>query len=210
MDKRIYGLTDLLVSVPDELRGKVYAGKPLTAEDCKRLSRIRDASANAKSPLLFGLASIGAVLGQTEGMLSQEHVSNLGFLIQHLAEEAQLLHDLEFSAAEALLLSGKAEASEPAKGGDNATKKPVLSAVSPAAPDADKPAAPAAPKGAPLAVAGGSPASMSPLRSDASAPSAPTVPPKSSSNAGASAPTMPPKLKHGADDMRLDGGPQNE
>ncbi|WP_394651409.1 hypothetical protein [uncultured Acinetobacter sp.] len=87
---------DLLPQIPQQMVARVSVKlEPLQEDEEKLIQRICSASETASAPILHGISAIGELLALSATDVSQETISNIGWLINSLGNEAAALSNLK-------------------------------------------------------------------------------------------------------------------
>lgn len=87
---------DLLPQIPQQMSAKVSVRmEALQEEEEQLIQRICTASESASAPILHGISAIGELLAHSATEVSQDTISNIGWLINSLGNEATALSNLK-------------------------------------------------------------------------------------------------------------------
>ena len=95
----VLDLKDLLPSIPVEMVVKVVDKKePLSTDEEVFLQNMTKATENANSPILAGISAIGELIAHGAEEVSTQTITNIGWLINSLGEQAFALNNLKEEA----------------------------------------------------------------------------------------------------------------
>ena len=95
----VLDLKDLLPSIPVDMVVKVVDKKePLSTDEEVFLQNMTKATENASSPILAGISAIGELIAHGAEEVSTQTITNIGWLINSLGEQAFALNNLKEEA----------------------------------------------------------------------------------------------------------------
>lgn len=95
----VLDLKDLLPSIPVEMVVKVVDKKePLSTDEEVFLQNMTKATENANSPILAGISAIGELIAHSAEEVTPQTITNIGWLINSLGEQAFALNNLKEEA----------------------------------------------------------------------------------------------------------------
>lgn len=95
----VLDLKDLLPNIPVDMVVKVVDKKEaLNTEEEVFLQNMTEATENASSPILAGISAIGELIAHGVDEVSTQSITNIGWLINSLGEQAFALNNLKEEA----------------------------------------------------------------------------------------------------------------